>query len=269
MSTPGDYDAVRTDIKAIIPNSNWDDGSLGPLFVRLAWHASGTFDKYSCTGGSGGATMRFSIEANDPANAGLEHARAFLEPIKQKHPWISYADLWTLSGVVSVEHMGGPVVPWKPGRKDVVDEKKVPPNGRLPDASQGEQHIRHVFNRMGFDDRQIVALIGAHSLGRCHGDRSGYEGPWTITPIRFTNLFFIHLLKEDWTEKIVNNQVQYKDGRDRLMMLPTDLALRNDEKFKEIVEIYAKNKGEFFNDFAEAFGKLLELGVDRSDDLLN
>lgn len=63
--------------------------------LRLAWHASGTYDKNHKDGGSDGATMRYKAEAEDPANAGLEHARTFLEPIKAKHTWISYADLWT------------------------------------------------------------------------------------------------------------------------------------------------------------------------------
>lgn len=63
--------------------------------LRLAWHASGTYDGNIKNGGSDGATMRYKAEAEDPANAGLEHARTFLEPIKAKHSWISYADLWT------------------------------------------------------------------------------------------------------------------------------------------------------------------------------
>lgn len=59
------------------------------------------------------------------ASAGLEHARRFLEPIKQKHPWITYADLWTLAGVVAIKEMGGPDIKWKPGRTDFADESKV------------------------------------------------------------------------------------------------------------------------------------------------
>ena len=76
--------------------------------------------------------MRFPTEANDPANAGLEHARNFLEPVKKQFPWISYADLWTLAGVVAIEEMGGPAITWRPGRTDKTDPKSCPPNGRLP-----------------------------------------------------------------------------------------------------------------------------------------
>ncbi len=80
--------------------------------------------------------MRFNPEKSDGANAGLEKAREFLEPIKQKHPGVSYADLWILASYVAIENMGGPKIPFLPGRTDVNDDKNVPPNGRLPDALQ-------------------------------------------------------------------------------------------------------------------------------------
>ncbi|KAJ3268797.1 cytochrome c peroxidase [Terramyces sp. JEL0728] len=264
------YDAVRKEIVAILNKPDWDDGSLGPVFVRLAWHASGTYDSKTKTGGSNGATMRFKPESSDGANAGLEHARAFLEPIKQKHSWISYADLWTLAGVVAIEAMNGPKVPWKGGRSDVPPKvaqtqaaKVIPPNGRLPDAAQGAQHIRDVFYRMGFNDQDIVALSGAHSLGRCHTDRSGYSGPWTHTPNRFSNQFYRLLLNIDWREKKWDGPKQYVDPNDELMMLPSDMALIWDPKLKPYVELYAKDKEAFYKDFAAAFAKMLELGVTR------
>jgi catalase (peroxidase I) len=94
------YDQVRNEIKNILPTIYWDDSCfLGPVFLRLSWHASGTYDAASKTGGSNGATMRFSPEKDDPENAGLAEAQKLLEPIKQKYPSISYADLWTLAGV--------------------------------------------------------------------------------------------------------------------------------------------------------------------------
>jgi catalase (peroxidase I) len=195
LSSKVDYNSVRGAIKDILPDNGWDNDTLGPLFVRLAWHASGTFDKHSNTGGSNGSTMRLQKEADDPANAGLNLARDALEPIKQQFPEISYADLWTLAGVVSIKELGGPEVQWKPGRKDTNDESLVPPNGRLPDAEKGADHIESVFHRMGFNDREIVALLGAHSLGRCHPDRSGYDGPWTKSPDKFTNMFLPSFIK--------------------------------------------------------------------------
>lgn len=72
-----DYDEVRKEIKAILAKPGFDDGSIGPFLVRLAWHASGTYDKESKTGGSDGATMRFDLEKKDPANAGLVYYSIF------------------------------------------------------------------------------------------------------------------------------------------------------------------------------------------------
>ena len=64
------------------------------------------------------------------------------------------------------------------------------PDGRLPDAKQGHDHLRDIFYRMGFVDREIVALSGAHALGRAHPDRSGFDGPWTKEPLVFDNTYF-------------------------------------------------------------------------------
>jgi len=89
--------AIREELKQLMDNPSWDDGSLAPILIRLAWHSSGTYDATSGTGGSNGAGMRFQTEAADPENAGLSVARAFLEPIKKKFPQISYSDLWILA----------------------------------------------------------------------------------------------------------------------------------------------------------------------------
>ena len=83
--------------------------------------------------------------------------------------------------------MGGPKIPWRPGRKDVSEASAVPENGRLPDAAQGASHVRDIFYRMGFTDREIVALAGAHAVGRCHVDRSGYSG--RTYPVQATLLY--------------------------------------------------------------------------------
>ncbi|TPX34090.1 hypothetical protein SmJEL517_g03163 [Synchytrium microbalum] len=267
------YDAVRKEIASILKHEDYDDGSLGPVFVRLAWHASGTYDKNSKTGGSNGATMRYAPESTDGANNGLDLARAFLHAISAKYPQISVGDLWTLAGVVAVEEMGGPKVPWKSGRVDVKKEtvavrpQVVPPNGRLPDATQGAQHLRDVFYRMGFNDREIVALSGAHALGRCHKERSGFDGPWTNTPTRFSNLYFKLLLNETWTPKKWDGPLQYEDSTGELMMLPTDMALTKDPEFMKVVKLYADDKEAFFKDFSAAFARLIELGVTRTGKL--
>lgn len=261
-NTKGDYQAVAKDIAALLDDPEYDDGSRGPLFVRLAWHLSGTYDKNTGTGGSNGATMRFREESNHGANAGLYLARAVLESVKEKHPWISYADLYTLAGVVAIHEMGGPLIPWKSGRVDHVDRSKVPPEGRLPDASKGAPHIRDIFYRMGFNDQEIVALVGAHALGRCHRERSGYSGPWTRAPTSFTNEYFRELLENTWVKKRWDGPEQFEDKPTKeLMMLPADLALLKDPSFKQWVVAYAEDQDRFFDDFAAAFSKLLALGV--------
>jgi len=254
-----DYNAVRKDIAAILDKEDWDDGSLGPVFVRLAWHASGTYEKATNAGGSDGATMRFEPESTDGANKGLQYARAFLQPIKDKYPGISYGDLWTLASVVAIEEMGGPKIPWRSGRRDA-DNKSVPPNGRLPDAAQAQDHIRYIFYRMGFNDQEIVALAGAHSMGRCHRDRSGFEGPWTRAPTTFSNEYFRLLLDEKWTERKWNGPRQFQDSTGELMMLPADLAFIQDSEFRKWVEKYKNDDNLFRQHFASAFTKLLELG---------
>jgi L-ascorbate peroxidase len=98
---------------------------------------------------------------------------------------------------------------------------------------------------MGFDDREIVALSGGHSLGRAHKDRSDWDGAWTTTPLVFTNEYFQNLLEP-------------KPG---LLILPTDRALVEDPKFREWVEKYADDRDAFFHDYAAAHKKLSELGM--------
>lgn len=271
QSQPGDFEAVRKSVINLLKQPEYDDGSAGPVIVRLAWHSAGTYDAETDTGGSNGAGMRYEAEGGDPANAGLQHARLFLEPVKRQHPWITYADLWTLAGVTAIKAMGGPDIPWHPGRTDYVDDSKLPPRGRLPDGALGADHIRAIFYRMGFNDQEIVALSGAHNLGRCHTANSGFEGKWVNNPTRFSNQYFRLLVSEEWKEKkLESGIVQFAAvdpiTEDELMMLPTDMALVKDPEFLKWVKVYAKDKDAFFEDFKNAFLKLMELGIRRDAD---
>eukprot|EP00026_Physarum_polycephalum_P009224 Phypoly_transcript_09338.p1 GENE.Phypoly_transcript_09338~~Phypoly_transcript_09338.p1 ORF type:complete len:261 (+),score=62.54 Phypoly_transcript_09338:577-1359(+) len=118
---------------------------------------------------------------------------------------------------------------------------------------------------MGFTDREIVALSGGHTLGRCHAARSGFDGPWTTHPLRFDNEYYKNLLNRTWVPRKWDGPTQFEDEETgKLMMLPSDLALIKDPIFKPIVQEYAKDEQLFFRDFAQAFGKLLSLGCPAS-----
>lgn len=252
------YDAIA---KKLEDEDDYEDGSYGPLLVRLAWHSSGTYDKSQNNGGSGLGTMRFEKEAKYPANLGLEVGKKFLQSIHDQFPWISYGDLYTLGGACAVQELQGPTIRWRPGRVDQPIEATIP-DGRLPDGGQGASHVRDVFYRMGFTDKEIVALIGAHALGRCHTDRSGFDGPWTFSPTVFTNDFYNLLLNEKWHVRKWNGPKQWQDDTtNSLMMLPADMAMVTDKDFKKYVEMYSKDSDLWFKDFAAAYEKLIELGV--------
>lgn len=256
-----DYQEIYNEIAELLESNEYDDGSYGPVLLRLAWHASGTYDIETKTGGSNGATMRFAPESDHGANAGLKTARDLLEPVKQKHPWISYSDLWILAGICAVQEMQGPITPYRPGRIDG-DVAACTPDGRLPDASKGARHLRDIFYRMGFDDREIVALSGAHALGRCHTDASGFSGPWTFSPTVLTNDYYKLLLDEKWQWKKWNGPAEYEDKKTKtLMMLPTDFELTKDKEFRKHVERYAKDESVFMSEFRDVVLKLFELGV--------
>lgn len=207
------------------------------MAVRVAWHASGTYDESAGTGGSNGGTMRYEPERSDPANAGLFIIHDLLLKVKLSMPQLSFADLWTLAGCKAVEFMGGPRIPFAFGRVDAPDKAstKVPPNGLLPDASQGAQHLREVFGRMGFNDREIVALSGGHTVGRCHKVRSGYDGAWTRQPLTFDNEYYVNLMTLEWKLRDWDGPLQVRQAppsragiaRPRLMVAPARSAQTN------------------------------------------
>jgi len=193
-----------------------------------------------------------------------------LKPVKEKFPEISWADLIILSGVTAIEEMGGPDIPFRLGRSDAPPET-AEPDDRLPGADAGDKdfakekktlnHMRDVFKRMGFNDREMVALIGAHAVGRCYTDRSGYSGPWTRAEWTFSNEFYRELLETKWTQKKWNGPRQYEDPSGDLMMLPTDMMCLWEPELRKYVEMYAKDEDLWFQDFSKAFVKLTENGV--------
>ncbi|KAM3387100.1 hypothetical protein ACQJBY_010149 [Aegilops geniculata] len=254
--------AAREDIRELLNTTH-----CHPILVRLGWHDSGTYDKnikdWPERGGANGS-LRFDAELKHGANAGLVNALKLVQPIKDKYPSITYADLFQLASATAIEEAGGPKIPMKYGRVDVTGPEQCPPEGKLPDAgpSAPADHLRLVFYRMGLDDKEIVALSGAHTLGRSRPERSGWGKPetkytkngpgapggqsWTAEWLKFDNSYFKEI----------------KEKRDQdLLVLPTDAALFEDPAFKVYAEKYAADEEAFFKDYAEAHAKLSSLGA--------
>lgn len=264
---------ARADVEALIRSTH-----ANPILVRLAWHDSGTYDSSVAQAwpkpGGATASIRFKPEISHGANAGLQGAIDLIEPIKQKYPMVSYADLYQMASAVAVEVAGGPHIPLRYGRLDADSPEDCTPDGRLPSAGHpfGDgsktpaDHLRRVFYRMGLDDKDIVALSGAHTLGRARPERSGWgveqtkytkDGPgkpggqsWTVDWLTFNNGYF--------------KEVKAKRDTD-LLILPTDAAVFEDDKFRPYAEKYAEDEAAFFKEYVESHLKLSELGSKFAD----
>ena len=209
-----DYDALKQDIEALMTDSqDWwpaDYGHYGPFFIRMAWHAAGTYRQGDGRGGADGGQQRFEPTNSWPDNANLDKARRLLWPVKKKYgSKISWADLIVLTGNIAMESMGfktfgfaggreddweADLVYWGPEQQWLADERysgdrelesplaavqmgliyvnPVGPNGN-PDPLLAARDIREAFGRMGMNDEETVALIaGGHTFGKAHGARS-------------------------------------------------------------------------------------------------
>ncbi len=207
-----DLDAVKRDIAEVLTTSqDWwpaDFGNYGPLMIRMAWHAAGTYRIHDGRGGISSGQQRFAPLNSWPDNVNLDKARRLLWPVKQKYGQsISWGDLMVLTGNVALEEMGfetfgyagGRLEAWEPdidvywgpeatwlGDERYHGERQLEtplaavqmgliyvnpegPNGE-PDPVKAAVDIRETFRRMAMNDEETVALIaGGHSFGKTHG----------------------------------------------------------------------------------------------------
>ncbi len=206
-----DLAAVKADIAAVMTDSqDWwpaDYGHYGPLFIRMAWHAAGTYRISDGRGGAGGGQQRFAPLNSWPDNGNLDKARRLLWPVKRKYGRaISWADLLVLTGNVALESMGFATFGFAGGREDqwepddmnwgtesewlgdaryrgdreldnplaavqmgLIYVNPEGPNGN-PDPVAAAKDIRETFARMAMNDEETVALIaGGHTFGKTHG----------------------------------------------------------------------------------------------------
>ena len=207
-----DYATLKKDLKNLMTTSQewWpaDWGHYGGLFIRMAWHAAGTYRTGDGRGGGGTGNQRFAPLNSWPDNGNLDKARRLLWPIKQKYGnQISWADLMILPGNVALESMGFKTFGFGGGRADIwqpeediywgaetewlankryTDDRKLEnplaavqmgliyvnpegPDGK-PDPVASGRDVRETFGRMGMNDEETVALIaGGHTFGKAHG----------------------------------------------------------------------------------------------------
>lgn len=257
------YDSLVGDLENLINKKQ-----CGPILIRLSWHDAGVF--MTGKGGCPNAAMRHvqGGEAKFAANAGLPTvALTLLGPISQKYcpGLISHADLWALAANVAVRVMGGPDMVTRFGRPDAKSHSDgvTSQEGRLPDGDKGVDHLRAIFHAKGFSDEEIVALSGAHTVGRCHLGRSGFDGPWTEHPLKFDNAYYKEMLTKSYTSETTSKGCpQHRHAASGTMMLVADVALLQDPQFKVHVQTYADDQAAFFADFTKAWKKLQELGVE-------
>jgi catalase-peroxidase len=207
-----EYDALKKDLHELMTDSqDWwpaDYGHYGPFFIRMSWHAAGTYRTADGRGGGASGSQRFAPLNSWPDNVNLDKARRLLWPIKQKYGnKISWADLLVLTGNAALESMGLKTFGFAGGREDIwhaeedvywgtekewLDDNRYSgdreledplaavqmgliyvnpegPNGK-PDPLASARDIRDTFGRMAMNDEETVALIaGGHTFGKAHG----------------------------------------------------------------------------------------------------
>ncbi|KAK2392135.1 ascorbate peroxidase [Trifolium repens] len=207
--------------------------------LRLVFHDAGTFEIDDNTGGMNGSIV---YELERPENAGLEKSVKVLQKAKTQIDAIrpvSWADLISVAGAEAVELCGGPTIQVLLGRQD----SPVPdPEGKLPEETLDASGLKRNFQKKGFSTQELVALSGAHTLGS-----KGFGSPTT-----FDNSYYKVLLEKPWTPS---------GSMSTMIGLPSDHALVEDDECLRWIEKYADNESIFFEDFKNAYVKLVNSGV--------
>ena len=244
--TNEDRDAIVADLRRLFINGRSESEQKRQDYVagslRLAFHDAGTFDISSKDGGPSGCIVDESI---DPDNSGLQRVIDLLEPVFQSHVdrCPSRGDFWALAAAAAVDDAMISTNPdvslvaqfeWGRDFESDCSAKR----GRLPSHQLGLDHVRDVFTkRMGFSDDEIVALMGAHTIGRGHVQHSGFDMAWDSTMMTFDNQYYQEILNGEWARARVkaNDLHNWVDPRfantltgNRNMMLNTDMALAFD-----------------------------------------
>ena len=226
-------------------------------------------------GGNGGC-LRTDPELGLEENIGLDVATLALEAVKSAHPFISYADLYSLAGNTALEYMGSPTLYFRPGRTDVTNPATqcVADNERLPTKNTGDtyphlttlQYFFDKFGELGFsldtDPNalyKMVSLMGGHGMGAMHLAVSGNEGQWTTNNLVFGTEYFFNLNSGDWdAAEQGRTDLQYREGRS--VMLPIDIVMRADDRLRSIVDTFSRDRALFEGHFVAAWRQLQENG---------
>src|SRR5260370_1416797 len=248
-----DYVGLKKDLLRLMTDSqDWwpaDFGHYGPQFIRMSWHAAGTYRTADGRGGGGRGQQRFAPLNSWPDNVNIDKSRRLLWPIKQKYGQaISWADLLILTGNVALESMGFRTFGFAGGREDVWE----PDN----DVSWGSETTWLATDKR-FTGKDAVS--------------SGLEVTWPSPPAGWSNDFFGHLFKFEWEltkspagakqwvakdapEIIPDAHIPGK--KHKPTMLTTDLTLRFDPAFEKISRKFLDNPQAFADAFARAWYKL-------------
>ena len=294
---------AASQIRSLLTENQYGSGTWGTrgdlmgLLVRLAFHDGATFDPGNSTakttGGSDGC-----VDLKSPENKGLQEAIDLLEPIHESvSDELSRGDVWALAANVMIEEAGGPPLEYRKGRIDADLPYGCAGQGTRhvgAETTSSEKTAQVLVDRLNLTHSQVVALIGAHVLGKATKENSGYEGRWVSENDKFTNAYFVDLVHKPWIQQTETVEgfgkrttwQLFEDGNMALeeeIMLQTDVDLayqttggffcsrvggtfRKDTScpnathgFSDHVRTFAANQSFWFSEFALGWSRLTSM----------